>query len=224
MGFTTMAKSSLQFVDLIGSDGKPTPGLAPVSSLDTTTLSIDEQAAVFDAGSFKHVDFVFFRRFSDGRSSQISAYVVDNSGERHDEKALSELHRQVWLYGAAPLLYVAWPARIDVLTCARGPDFWKPGKQERQYNPVRKFESEALKTAGEINRELQKFSVDTLKGILKRSIYGIELDENAVALTAFSLSLAICDALQSEVIWRDLKFDPLCKSNLYSTFWLALQS
>jgi len=443
-----MANSSLQLVDLVRADGKPASGLVSVHSSDATTLSIDEHAAMFDAKSFKHLDFIFFRRFSDSRSSQISAYVVDNSDERLDEKTLAKLHQQVWLQGIAPLLYVAWPSRIDVLTCARGPDFWKTGDEEYQYKPAK-----ALQTAGEINQELQKFSalrladgtfwddpynrkladhdkaahqsliqavidadseldgknnpilrrllllmvlikyledrrvfpkddwfgrfhkgakkffdvlqggepeeveqllstlerkfngdifalqfegrqkltkrnltlfadlveartqkrqrylweqfsfehlpveiishlyqhfvqgghgavytppflaallldhaipyekligterildpacgsgvflvgafrrlinfwrsrngwqrpdVNTLKMILKRSIYGIELDENAIELTAFSLSLAICDALQPEVIWRDLKFDPLRKSNLFETDFFRL--
>ena len=57
----------------------------------------------------------------------------------------------------------------------------------------------------------------TLKGIVERSIFGIELDPGAADLAAFSLSLAICDALQPEVIWRDLKFDPLRDSNLFET-------
>lgn len=153
MGFTSMANSSLQFVDLVRTDGKPTSGLVPVHNSGTTTLSIGEQAAIFDAKSFKHVDFIFFRRFSDGRAAQISAYVVDNSDERLDKKTLSKLHQQVWLQGTAPLLYVAWPSQIDVLTCARGPDFWKPEGEEYQYKPAK-----ALQTAGEINQELQKFS------------------------------------------------------------------
>jgi hypothetical protein len=158
--FMSMANNSLQLVDLINSDGKPAPGLIPIRrSADAMDLSIDERAAVFDAASFNHIDFVFFRRFSDGRSSQIAAYVVDNSDERLDEKDLADLHRQVWLHGATPLLYVAWPSRIDVLMCARGPDFWKAGDEKCYYNPARKFAAEALKTAGEIKRELQNFSV-----------------------------------------------------------------
>jgi len=148
-----MVNSSFQFVDFISSDGKPTQGLAAVRSTDTGDLSVGEQAAVFEVKSFKRIDFVFFRRFSDGRSSLILAYVVDNSDERLDEKALAKLHQQVWLQGIATLLYVAWPGRIDVLTCARGPDFWKAGDEECQYRPAK-----ALQTAGEINRELQKFS------------------------------------------------------------------
>lgn len=148
-----VAQSCLQFVDLLTADGQPTPGLALVRDrgAQPPSLKIDEQVAVYDAESFKHIDYVFFRRFSDGRSSQVAAYVVDNSDERLNEQALSRLHLQVWLHGTAPLLYVAWPSRIDVLTCARGPDFWKHG--ECRYEPAK-----ALRTAGAISSELPKFS------------------------------------------------------------------
>ena len=159
IGFATMADNSLQLVDFINPDGIYIQGLIPIgSAADTIGLSIDEQVAVFDAESFKHINFVFFRRFSDGRSSQILAYVVDNSDEQLDEKALAELHLQVWLHGTAPLLYIAWPSRIDVLTCARGPDFWKAENEECQYNPAKRLEAKALKTAGAVTSELQKFS------------------------------------------------------------------
>jgi methylase of polypeptide subunit release factors len=57
-------------------------------------------------------------------------------------------------------------------------------------------------------------SVDVLKKILKSSIFGIELDANAVDLTAFSLALAVCDALKPDVIWEKLKFDKLRGANL----------
>jgi len=153
-----MVRSPLQFVDFITDDGKPTAGLVPIRSAGIMDLSIDEQAAVFVAESFKHIDFIFFRRFSDGRSSQISAYIVDNSDRRLDEKALAELHLQVWLQGATPLLYIAWPSRVDVLTCARGPDFWKFKEEKCYYNPAKEFESETLKTIGEIASEFQNFS------------------------------------------------------------------
>ena len=56
--------------------------------------------------------------------------------------------------------------------------------------------------------------VETLKSILTRSIFGVELDSGAVDLAAFSLALAVCDALKPDVIWRDLKFNPLRGSNL----------
>ena len=86
-----MTNVALQSVDLIRSDGTPIPGLVPVRDRDAEApcLSIDEQAAVMDAKSFKDIDFVFFRRFSDARSSHVAAYVVDNSDEQLDEQSLA---------------------------------------------------------------------------------------------------------------------------------------
>jgi len=148
-----MAVAALQCIDLIGAGEAPLPGLVSVRHRGATapSLTVDEQAAVFDAESFDHVDFVFFRRFSDGRSSQVAAYVVDNSDERLDEQALAELHLQIWLHGVAPLLYVAWPTRVDVLACARGPDFWEDEAEECRFKP-----SVSIQVAAEIDTELKK--------------------------------------------------------------------
>ena len=55
----------------------------------------------------------------------------------------------------------------------------------------------------------KKPTAEVLKGILRHSIHGVELEPGAVDLTAFSLALAICDALHPDAIWRDLKFDKL---------------
>lgn len=152
-----MATNTLQLVNLIGSDGKPTSGLVPTHNTLMTDLSIDEQAAVFYARTFNRIDYVFFRRFSDGRSSQILAYVVDNSNGGLNDKALAELHWKVWLYGLTPLLYVAWPTKIDVLACARKPDFWK--NNDYQYNPAKTLDvADLLNTASEITNELDQFS------------------------------------------------------------------
>ncbi len=153
-----MNNIALQSLNFLKPDGKLAAGLVPVHKRRSTktTLRIDERAAVIDAELFKRIDFVYFRRFSDGRSSQVAAYVVDNSDEKLDERMLAELHLQVWLQGKAPLLYVAWPSRVDVLTCARGPDFWNEQAQSCRYNPAKILN--ILKTAGEISGEIQRFS------------------------------------------------------------------
>jgi len=153
-----MANIALHSVDFIRDDGELATGLVPVHKRSgaRATLNIDEQAALIDAESFERIDFVYFRRFSDGRSSQVAAYVVDNCNEEFDEEALARLHQQVWLQGKAPLLYIAWPSRVDVLACAREPDFWNKETESCQYNPAKKLD--ILRTGGEINRELQKFS------------------------------------------------------------------
>jgi len=149
-----MAINTLQLVNLVSSDGMYAPGLVSTRGTIDTSLRIDEQAAVFNAKTFEYIDYIFFRRFSDGRSSQIAAYVINNSDERLNEEALARLHQKVWLHGAAPLIYIFWPTKIDILTCARGPDFWE--KEECQYSPVEQFEVETLETASEITDELNK--------------------------------------------------------------------
>lgn len=55
-----MAPHALQCVDLIRADGTPLDGLVPIRppGKATSPLSIDEQAAVYDAESFNRVDFV----------------------------------------------------------------------------------------------------------------------------------------------------------------------
>ncbi len=101
-------------------------------------LPVDEAALVRDVQVFDAVDHVFFRRFDDGRSSQPAAFVIDNTAERFTEGQLAQTHHDLWLHGVAPLVYIAWPARIDVLSCARGPDFWHEG--ERRYSPAAQFD------------------------------------------------------------------------------------
>ncbi|NQT21180.1 MAG: N-6 DNA methylase [Planctomycetes bacterium] len=149
-----MANTALQALHFIDSDGKPIHGLVPVRDRGARAgLSVDEHAAVIDAESFERIDYVFFRRFTGGRSSQVAAYVVDNNDKRLDKGSLARLHQQVWIHGTAPLLYVAWPSRIDVLACARGADFWV--NDERKYKPASEC---LLETAAKVARELQRFS------------------------------------------------------------------
>ena len=153
-----MANTLLQSVDFIRADGKSTSGLVSVKGSIAKKLTVDEQAVICEAKSFKHIDFVFFRRFSDGRSSQVAAYVVNNYDEKLDEETLSQLHRQVWLQGTTPLLYIAGASQIDILACAREPDFWDKNEQECKYNPAKTFKKDLLTTAGQISDEMKKFS------------------------------------------------------------------
>src|SRR5208337_1436779 len=122
---------------MIDADGDLAFGLEPVHA-EAKAGRVDEASILHDAKSFEHVDYVFFRRFSDGRSSQVAVFVVDNSDGEHDEITLSKLHHQLWLHGTAPLMYVAWRTRIDILSCARGPDFWV--NEKTSYRPADKIE------------------------------------------------------------------------------------
>ena len=132
--------SSLSGLDFFDSESKPIDGLVSVRR-PGASKSPHEEAIVRHAQEFEIVDHVFFRRFVDGagrhmRSSQVLAYVVDNSREKHSPEVLAKLHHKLWLQGLAPLIYVAWPTRVDVLSCARHPEFWDDRKGECRYEPA----------------------------------------------------------------------------------------
>ena len=62
--------------------------------------------------------------------------------------------------------------------------------------------------------KLKKTNVNKLKSILLNSIYGIDVEKDAVRLSVFSLSIALCDMLSPTEIWTELKFEDLERKNL----------
>ncbi|MDP8239525.1 MAG: N-6 DNA methylase [Candidatus Hatepunaea meridiana] len=155
-----MAPSALQFVNFINSAGDPIPGLVrvPENLSESGCDNIGEIAALNIAKSFdqqdkKYIDYVFFRRFSDGRSSQIAAYIIDNSDNRLTENELAKLHLQVWIQGYSPLLYVRTESTIDLLSCAKN-DYFRSDSGKCKYEPI----GNPLNTASEIAEELQKLA------------------------------------------------------------------
>jgi type I restriction-modification system DNA methylase subunit len=123
------------------------PGLVPVKG-SAMPDRVEEQTILRQAQNIGDIDYVFFRRFSDGRSSHAAACVIDNSDDHLDEPKLAEIHRKLWLNGCTPLLYVGWQTRVDVLSCVRGPDFWKDPNIE--YEPA-----ETIEIAAQVSRALQ---------------------------------------------------------------------
>lgn len=59
-------------------------------------------------------------------------------------------------------------------------------------------------------------NLKTLKSTLKDSIFGVDIEEDAVRLSIFSLALALCDMLTPKQIWTELKFDNLFENNILS--------
>ena len=100
------------------------------------------------------VDYIFFRRFADRRSAQVAAYVLDNSKQSYTNEQIAELHHRVWLSGAAPLLYVEWPTRVDILRCAAEPDFWDKKNERLQY----KF-SDTIQTVSNVSCALDEIQI-----------------------------------------------------------------
>jgi type I restriction-modification system DNA methylase subunit len=65
-------------------------------------------------------------------------------------------------------------------------------------------------------------NLDELKQILKKNIFGVDKEKEAIRLTFFSLSLALLDELSPKVIWENLKLDNLSENNLVSEDFFEL--
>ncbi len=61
---------------------------------------------------------------------------------------------------------------------------------------------------------MDKPDLPTMKRLLKQSIYGIDIQGDAVRLSVFSLALALLDDLDPKTIWTKLKFENLSKENV----------
>ena len=65
--------------------------------------------------------------------------------------------------------------------------------------------------------------IDELKGLLLSNIYGCDIEDEAVRLSYFSVSLSLLDALSPKEIWKNVHFDNLMGKNLFSgDFFLTL--
>ena len=63
--------------------------------------------------------------------------------------------------------------------------------------------------------EWKRPDANVLRGLFKR-LHGVDFEQGAVELAAFSLCLALCDALEPEAIRRSIKlFPPLAETNLH---------
>ena len=118
-----MLAPTLRRLDFASENGELVTGLVATSGGEESVERLDERLAVRAAIAIGHVDYVFFRRFADDRSSQVVAYVVENSDGRLSEPSVAELHKRAWLHGGVPLIYVAWQSRVDVLSCTARPGF-----------------------------------------------------------------------------------------------------
>ncbi len=72
-----------------------------------------------------------------------------------------------------------------------------------------------------LQHKLDKPNIDDLKKIL-RNIYGVDKEEQAVMLSSFSLSLALCNELKPIEVINKLRFDDLTKENLVSSDFFTL--
>lgn len=64
---------------------------------------------------------------------------------------------------------------------------------------------------------VQAITCDRLNLLLKNSIFGVDINEEAIRVASFSLSLAMCDFLDPRSIWDKLSFPSLLGKNLISS-------
>lgn len=62
---------------------------------------------------------------------------------------------------------------------------------------------------------------DQLKILLKNSIFGVDINEEAIRVASFSLSLTMCDFLDPRSIWDKLSFPRLLENNLILSDFFA---
>ncbi|HMV78878.1 MAG TPA: N-6 DNA methylase [Leptospiraceae bacterium] len=62
--------------------------------------------------------------------------------------------------------------------------------------------------------EFQNPDLTALKKILRESIFGADVQKEAVQIAIFSLSIALCDYLEPTKIWTELRFDDLSEKNI----------
>lgn len=65
--------------------------------------------------------------------------------------------------------------------------------------------------------DVHSITCDQLNILLKNSIFGVDINEEAIRVASFSLSLAMCDFLDPRSIWDKLSFPRLVENNLISS-------
>ena len=64
--------------------------------------------------------------------------------------------------------------------------------------------------------KIERPDTNILQSILSKSIYGVDIEPEAIQLSVFSLSIALCDILDPTEVWLKLKFNNLVEQNLYT--------
>jgi len=134
-------------------------GLVRVSENLPRDISLTEKRVIQDTLKIsKNINFVFFRRFTEGdvRTSQAVAYIIDNTSKKLKPEALARLHHTLWLNGTVPLLYIDNEDSVDILSCAAKPAAEKA--KDWTYNPL----DVILANAENINEQIKRFSASRL--------------------------------------------------------------
>lgn len=69
--------------------------------------------------------------------------------------------------------------------------------------------------------DVHTITCDQLNLLLENSIFGVDINEEAIRVASFSLSLTMCDFLNPRSIWNELSFPRLRESNLITSDFFA---
>jgi type I restriction-modification system DNA methylase subunit len=67
----------------------------------------------------------------------------------------------------------------------------------------------------ERKNDTKRLTPKDLVQLLRKTIFGVEFQEEAAHIACFSLALAVCDALRPDIIWNDLRFEKLIDHNIF---------
>lgn len=169
------------------------------SALKSTDLS---RFSLFLEGNLQGVQFVFWRLYS---FNDLPVELISNIYEEFLEKKPGVVYTPPYLVNF--LLDESMPfsdlnTNFKILDPACGSGVFLVGAYRRLIYRWRK--------ANNWNRP----NLAKLKALLKNNIFGCDKDKDAVNLSIFSLSLALCDELTPLQIWDNLEFDSLDQENL----------
>lgn len=125
-------------------------GLLSVDELDPKSAISSDERALLEKAKAYGASHVFFRR-RDGRARVAEALVFDDASPNctRTDDDFAKLHRQLWSWGAVPLVYRRRPGCVDIFRCGHGPDF-DAGREKPKYAVYN-----SLKTAGDITQQLE---------------------------------------------------------------------
>ncbi|KQS36868.1 class I SAM-dependent DNA methyltransferase [Pedobacter sp. Leaf194] len=169
------------------------------SELKNTDLT---RFSLFLEGNLQGVQFVFWRLYS---FNDLPVELISNIYEEFLEKKPGVVYTPPYLVNF--LLDESMPfsdlnTNFKILDPACGSGVFLVGAYRRLIYRWRK--------ANNWNRP----NLAKLKALLKDNIFGCDKDKDAVNLSIFSLSLALCDELTPLQIWDNLEFDSLDQENL----------
>lgn len=158
--------------------------------------------SLFLEGNLQGVQFVFWRLYS---FNDLPVELISNIYEEFLEKKPGVVYTPPYLVNF--LLDECMPfsdlnTNFKILDPACGSGVFLVGAYRRLIYRWRK--------ANNWNRP----TLAKLKALLKDNIFGCDKDKDAVNLSIFSLSLALCDELTPLQIWDNLEFDSLDRENL----------